>query len=205
MSNSHKKSSPYIIHDKYFLEAKRLGYRARSAFKLLEIDERFGVIRPGMRVFDIASAPGSWLQVLAKGVGPTGVVVGVDIQAIKPLGNQNVHIFQGSVFETKKILAHVRELGFEEFDLMTSDIAPSTTGMSGVDQYRSVELNIAILEVSQVFLKKGATLILKVFVGEDVDDLVGPIKQQFNTLRRVKPKACRDRSFEEYFVCVGKK
>ena len=92
-----------------------------------------------------------------------------------------------------------------EFDLITSDIAPATTGMTGVDQYKSVELNLAILEVAKVFLKKDATLVLKVFVGEDVNDLIKSIKQQFKKLSRFKPKACRDRSFEEYFICQGKK
>ncbi len=88
-----------------------------------------------------------------------------------------------------------------QFDLITSDIAPATSGMTGIDQYKSVELNLAILEVAKVFLKKDATLVLKVFVGEDVDDLIGPIKQNFKKLSRLKPKACRDRSFEEYFIC----
>lgn len=88
--------------------------------------------------------------------------------------------------------------------MITSDIAPATTGMTGVDQYRSVELNLAILEVAKKFLKPGGTLILKVFVGEDIHDLIGPIKKSFKKLSRMKPKACRDRSFEEYFICQGK-
>lgn len=88
-----------------------------------------------------------------------------------------------------------------QFDLITSDIAPATSGITGVDQYKSVELNLAILEVAKVFLKKDSTLVLKVFIGEDVGDLVSPIKQHFQKLSRYKPKACRDRSFEEYFIC----
>lgn len=94
----------YIVRDDYFYEAKRLGYRARSAFKLLEIQEKYDIIKPGMKVLDIASAPGSWLQVLAKAVGPTGLVAGIDIQKIAGLGYPNVHLFQGDVFVTGPII-----------------------------------------------------------------------------------------------------
>lgn len=102
---------PYIIKDEYFYEAKRLGYRARSAFKLLEIQEKYNIIKPGMRVLDIASAPGSWLQVLAKIVGPTGLVAGVDIQKIdKGFGYPNIHVFQGDVFVTEPIIEFLKGL-----------------------------------------------------------------------------------------------
>jgi 23S rRNA U2552 (ribose-2'-O)-methylase RlmE/FtsJ len=162
------------------------------------------------------------------------MVVGMDIQKIVPLGGAgNVRVFQGDVFDKETVakaaveaMADLEKRSGEAvepsetvspspvsegsnpkpvFDLMTSDIAPSTTGMTGVDQYRSIELNLAILEIADTFLKKGGNLVLKVFVGEDVDELVGPTKARFTKLVRIKPKACRDRSFEEYFVCFGKK
>ena len=172
MSTKKKKPQNYVVQDKYFHEAKRLGYRARSAFKLLEIEEKYQMIKPGMQVLDLASAPGSFLQVLSKKVGPEGFVVGVDIQKIVPLGYQNVKTFQESVFEHDKIAACFETVGIEQFDLITSDIAPNTTGLTGVDQYRSIELNISILEIADRFLKKNGNVILKVFVGEDVDELV---------------------------------
>ncbi len=273
--STRKKKGDYVVHDKYFLEAKKLGYRARSAFKLLEIQERFSLVKPGMRVFDLASAPGSFLQVLSRIVGPDGIVVGMDIQKIEPLGKQNIRFFQGDVFDREGVARATEETfgwfrtrkkraesgksasgpdgttvdaslpegsefrlkseesaeessaanepyssvrrersedsvkesdGFRaEFDVMTSDIAPATTGMTGVDQYRSIELNLAILDIADTFLKKGGNLLLKVFVGEDVDELVGPVKARYSKLHRIKPRACRDRSFEEYFVCMGKK
>ncbi|EKD29344.1 MAG: hypothetical protein ACD_78C00439G0002 [uncultured bacterium (gcode 4)] len=237
----------YIVRDDYFYEAKRLGYRARSAFKLLDIQEKYNIIRTGMKVLDIASAPGSWLQVLAKMVGPTGIIAGVDIQKIEGLGYQNVHVFQGDVFVTEPIIEFLKgihdnketsqkrsnlneewvpkwgvqkkydEWGTEwwvqrtifsevyKMDCITSDIAAHTTGQTGVDQYRSVELNLAILDIADIFLRKWGTLVLKVFVGEDIDDLIGPIKARYTVLHKCKPKACRERSFEEYFVCQGKK
>ena len=205
---------PFQIHDPYFIKAKKMGYRARSAFKLLELQERYNLIKPNMNVLDVGAAPGSFLQVIAKIVGQKWKVVGIDIQKIDPnFGYPNIFLLQESIFEYEKICDFLENIGISnkspdenpEFDLITSDIAPATTGMTGVDQYKSVELNLAILEVAKVFLKKDATLVLKVFVGEDVNDLIAPIKQHFKKLSRFKPKACRDRSFEEYFICQGKK
>jgi len=249
---------PFVIHDQYFEKAKRMWYRARSAFKLLEIQEKYNVIKPRMNVLDVAAAPGSFLQVIAKIIGPEGKAVGIDIQKIDPnFGFPNIHLLQESIFEYEKIQIFLENIGFwkwefqkqesidssswrrkdpefqkpgffvpqndenwepkkenkeirsfsnfHHFDLITSDIAPSTTGMTGVDQYRSVELNLAILDVAKAFLKKWGNLVLKVFVWEDVNDLMWPLKENFNKVSRFKPKACRDRSFEEYFVCIGKK
>lgn len=213
-------TKPFVIHDPYFEKAKKLGYRARSAFKLLEIQEKYHIIQPGMNVLDIAAAPGSFLQVIAKIIGTSWKAVGIDIQKIDPnFGFPNIYLLQESVFEYEKVRIFLESIGFgkrenkqgdnsstdfQYFDLITSDIAPSTTGMTGVDQYRSIELNLAILDVARVFLKKGGTLVLKVFVGEDIQDLIGPIKQEYKKLSRMKPRACRDRSFEEYFICQGK-
>lgn len=199
-------TKPFIIHDPYFEKAKKLGYRARSAFKLLEIQEKYSIIQPRMNVLDIASAPGSFLQVIAKIVWEKGKVVGIDTQKIDPnFGYPNIYLLQEDIFEFEKIRTFLDTLKIGQFDLITSDIAPSTTGMTWVDQYRSVELNLAILEVAKIFLKSGGNLVLKVFVWEDVNDLVVPLKEHFKKVSRIKPKACRDRSFEEYFVCREKK
>lgn len=198
-------TKPFIVQDPYFEKAKKLGYRARSAFKLIEIDEKFHLIHPWMCVLDVASAPWSFIQVISKIVGETGRVIWVDIQSIKSFGQKNISFLQASIFEYDKIQAFIKERWIEQFDLITSDIAPNTSGITGVDQYRSIELNIAILDVAEVFLRKWGNLVLKVFVWEDIEDLIGPIKQKYSKLSRFKPKACRDRSFEEYFICHGKR
>jgi 23S rRNA (uridine2552-2'-O)-methyltransferase len=196
----------FEVQDPYFAKAKKLGYRARSAFKLLEIQEKYNILKPGMNVLDVAAAPGSFLQVIAKAIGERWKAVGIDIQKIDPnFGYGNIYLLQESVFEFEKIRTYLDTLGIGKFDVITSDIAPSTTGMTWVDQYRSIELNLAIVEVAEVFLKKWGNLILKVFVGEDVEDLIGPVKLKYQKLARFKPRACRERSFEEYFVCIGKK
>jgi 23S rRNA (uridine2552-2'-O)-methyltransferase len=196
----------FIVQDPYFEKAKKLGYRARSAFKLIEIQEKYNIIQPKMNVLDVGAAPGSFLQVIGKIVDIEHKVVGIDITKINPnLGRPNIYLLQESIFEYEKIRTYLDSLEIGQFDLITSDIAPSTTGMSGVDQYRSIELNLAILDVAKVFLVKWGNLILKVFVGEDINDLMGPLKLNFAKVSRFKPKACRERSFEEYFICLGKK
>ena len=195
----------FIVQDPYFEKAKKLGYRARSAFKLLEIQEKYDLIKPGMCVLDVACAPGSFMQVLSKIVWESGRIIGVDIQTIKSFWQKNISFLKASIFDYDVIHKFIRERDIEQFDLITSDIAPNTTGITGVDQYRSIELNLAILEVADEFLKKWGTVILKVFIGEDIEDLIAPVKRKYSKLARFKPKACRDRSFEEYFICMGKK
>ena len=195
----------FIVQDPYFAKAKKLGYRARSAFKLLEIQEKYDIIKPGMKVLDAACAPGSFIQVISKIIGDAGRIIGVDIQSIKSFGQKNVSFLKASIFDYDIIHKFIRDRDITEFDLITSDIAANTTGITGVDQYRSIELNLAILEVADEFLKKWGTVVLKVFIGEDIEDLITPVKRKYSKLARFKPKACRDRSFEEFFICIWKK
>lgn len=198
-------TKPFIVRDPYFEKAKQLGYRARSAFKLIEIQEKYNLIQSGMCVLDVASAPGSFIQVISKIVGESWRIIGVDLQSIKSFGQKNISFLKASIFDYDVIHAFIRDRGIEKFDVITSDIAPNTTGITGVDQYRSIELNLAILDVADEFLVDGGTVILKVFVGEDIEDLIGPVKRKYAKLSRFKPKACRDRSFEEYFICQWKR
>ena len=144
----------FIVRDPYFEKAKKLGYRARSAFKLLEIQEKYAIIQPGMCVLDVASAPGSFIQVISKIIGDTGRIIGVDIQSIKSFGQANISFLKASIFDYDVIHKFIRARDIVAFDVITSDIAPNTTGITGVDQYRSIELNIAILDVADEFLKK---------------------------------------------------
>lgn len=195
----------FIVQDPYFKKAKELGYRARSAFKLLEIQEKYTIIKPGMCVLDVGCAPGSFMQVVSKIIGDRGRVIGVDIQSIKSFSQANISFLKASIFDYPVVYEFIRARGIEKFDLVVSDIAPNTSGITGVDQYRSIELNLAILDVADEFLIPGGNTLLKVFVWEDINDLIVPIKQKYQKLIRIKPKACRDRSFEEYFICMGKK
>ena len=153
-NNLYIMTKPFIVRDPYFEKAKQLGYRARSAFKLIEIQEKYNLIQSGMCVLDVASAPGSFIQVISKLIGESGRIIGVDIQSIKSFGQKNISFLKASIFDYEVIHAFIRERGIEKFDVITSDIAPNTTGITGVDQYRSIELNIAILDVADEFLVK---------------------------------------------------
>lgn len=202
-----KRPKPFIIQDNYFQRAKKEWYRARSAYKLLEIQEKFDLIKSGMNICDIWAAPGSFLQVIRKIIKDSWVIVWIDIQDIEPLNFSNIHLIKDDIFEFETLKNQVTPIIWLEwkFDLITSDIAPKTTGRKDVDQYASVELNIEIINFSRYFLKRWGNLLLKVFRWEDFDDLLKEIKKEFNNTKIYKPLACRDRSFEEYVICLGKK
>jgi 23S rRNA (uridine2552-2'-O)-methyltransferase len=195
----------YQPKDKYFRRAKEQGLRARSAFKLEELLE---TLHPrglgGKVVLDLGAAPGGWLQILAERVGPHGRVVGVDLVDIAPVG-ANVQTW----------VADVRDPAFQErlareipagFDLVTSDMAPKTTGVRGVDSARSIELVAAALLVAQRILKPGGGLLAKVFMGPDLPGfLAREIGPRFAELRQVRPEATREGSREIYLVAKGLK
>ncbi|MDD5769561.1 MAG: RlmE family RNA methyltransferase [Candidatus Gracilibacteria bacterium] len=197
----------FVVQDEYFQKAKKAGYRARSIYKLLEIQQRFGLIKPDFSVIDIGAAPGSFLQAIRNIVSKDNLIVGVDLKEIIPLNYPNVKTIVCDIFDYEKLTNELNKILPENhiFDIITSDIAPNTTGVFDVDQYASVELNIAICEFSDKFLKKGGDMILKVFVGEDFNDLVMQVKKRFLNMKTYKPMACRDSSHEEYIICLSKK
>ena len=202
-----KKPAPYQMHDKYFEMAKKHGYRARSAFKLKEIQETFEIIEENMDICDIWAAPGSFIQYIKRIIRDTGNIVGIDLKPIDKYSQKHINTLVHDIFKFDTLRPRVAELIWEEkqFDLITSDIAPNTTGRKDIDQYASVELNIAILEFADEFLKPGWNLLLKVFKGEDFRDLTGEIQKRYEKFTEFKPYACRDRSFEEYVICFNKK
>jgi 23S rRNA (uridine2552-2'-O)-methyltransferase len=145
------------MHDKYFQLAKREGYRARSVYKLKEIQEQFELINENMDICDIGAAPGSFIQFMKKIIKDTGNIVGIDLKPIDKYSQTNINTLVHDIFEFHTLKPRVEELigSGKQFDLITSDIAPNTTGHKDIDQYASVELNIAILGFADVFLKSG--------------------------------------------------
>ena len=202
-----KKPAPYIRHDDYFKKAKAEWYRARSVYKLIEIQEKFNLIKPGMNVCDVWAAPGSFIQYIKKVIKDTGQIVWIDLKPIDKYTQTNINTIVHSIFDFDTLKPKVEEFiwKWKKFDLITSDIGPNTTGNKDVDQYASVELNIAIVDFSKHFLKKWWNLLLKVFKWEDFWDLINVIRRDFEKFTEYKPKACRDRSFEEYVICYNKK
>ncbi len=202
-----KKPAPYQMHDTYFNMAKKEGYRARSVYKLKEIQETFELIEEGMDICDIWCAPGSFIQYIKRIIRDTWNIVWIDLKPTNKYSQKHINTIVHDIFEFDSLRLKVNELIGEnnQFHLITSDIAPNTTGRKDIDQYASVELNIAILEFADVFLKQGWNLVLKVFKWEDFRDLTQEVTKRYHKFTEFKPYACRDRSFEEYIVCFGKK
>ena len=196
----------YVIRDEYAIKAQKAWFRARSVYKLFEIQEKFDLIKPDYSVIDIWSAPGSFLQAIRNIVSKDKTIIWVDLKEIKPLNYPNVHTIECSIFDYDELVWKLKPIIWDDyqFDIITSDIAPNTTWRFDVDQYASVELNIAICEFSDKFLKKWWNMILKVFKWEDFNDLVQQVKKRFKKMTLYKPLACRDSSHEEYVICYDK-
>ncbi len=188
--------------DRFFQQAKTEGYRARSAYKLLQIQEKFSVIRRGDVVLDLGAAPGSWSQVIADLVGPKGRVIAVDLQAMEPL--PGVTILQGDMTDLLVQDAIIEAAGGAA-DVVVSDAAPSTTGVKLRDHVLSMELARAALLVAQALLKPGGSLVIKVFQGEDLPAVIHEVKMAFHPVKIHKPPASRKESWEQFIVARGYK
>jgi 23S rRNA (uridine2552-2'-O)-methyltransferase len=184
--------------DPYFQQAKAAGYRARSAFKLLQIQEKFSLLRRGQQVLDLGAAPGSWSQVASQIVGPSGQVVAVDLQAIDPL--PGVVTLQGDM-TSPEVQAQIVEVTGGSVHAVISDAAPNSTGIKLRDHVLSVELVRAALDLSKRVLRPGGHLVAKVFEGEDLPDLIVDLRQVFQKVKPHYPAATRREGREVFLVC----
>jgi 23S rRNA (uridine2552-2'-O)-methyltransferase len=194
----------YVPNDRFAKRAQYQGYRARSVYKLEELDKKFHLFKPQQKVLDVGAFPGSWLQYVAIQVGERGRVVGVDLQKIQPVA-PNVEIIQQDITDTTTFKSTLEDLEIDQFDLVISDIAPSTTGIPGVDQAKSVQLSQMVVEVADEFLRPKGTLVMKVFEGSDFGAFFNSLKSKFGFVTAYKAKASRDRSIEKYIVCQRKR
>ncbi|MCG3121962.1 MAG: Ribosomal RNA large subunit methyltransferase E [Phycisphaerales bacterium] len=202
-------AQPRKLHDKYFKQAKAEGYLARSAYKLMEINERRPVIKAGDAVLDLGCAPGSWVQVASDLVGPRGLVVGIDLLECSPLlaesVGSNVHCMVADVFkvDARTLLEAAGSLhaGSSGFDAVISDMAPNTTGHG--DDLLSARLCRRVLEVLPRLLRPGGNLVMKIFEGSEYQAVVLETREVFREAKGFKPKACREVSRETYIVAYG--
>jgi 23S rRNA (uridine2552-2'-O)-methyltransferase len=191
------------VSDEFVKRAQREGYRARAAYKLMEIDDRDKLVKPGMVVVDLGSTPGSWSQVAMQRLRGNGRVIALDLLEMDPL--PGVEFLQGD-FREDAVLAELEKmLAGREVDLVLSDMAPNISGVSSSDQARMAHLAELALEFSLQWLKPGGHLLVKVFVGSDFDSIVHAMKQGFEQVVTRKPKASRDRSSEVYLLALKRK
>jgi 23S rRNA (uridine2552-2'-O)-methyltransferase len=184
--------------DPYVRQAQQAGYRSRAVYKLLEINERDHILRPGMKVIDLGAAPGGWSQVAAKIVGPRGQVIALDILPMDPL--PGVRFIQGDFREEAVMKELLQAVGEQRVDLVLSDMAPNISGMKAVDQPRAMYLAELALEVARKVLAPGGMLLVKTFQGEGIDAFRRELQQSFKTLVTRKPKASRPASREVYVL-----
>jgi 23S rRNA (uridine2552-2'-O)-methyltransferase len=190
---------PYDRHDAHFRRARAAGYRARSAYKLIELDDRFRILRAGERVADLGAWPGAWLQVAAERVGPEGWVVGIDLTAVTPLGARNVVVIEGDVRDPSAIVALRRRLGGPA-GVVLSDLSPKLSGVRDTDEARATELAGAALDAAAKLLRAGGHLLTKLFMNSDFPALIDRTRQSFVQVKTTKPEATRRGSSELYVI-----
>lgn len=190
------------VNDPYVQRAQKDGYRSRAAYKLLEIDERDHLIKPGMVVVDLGATPGGWCQVVAAKLGQQGKIIALDLLPLHPL--PRVEFIQGD-FREDAVLAQLEEkLGGQQIGLVISDMAPNISGIESADQARSMHLAELALEFAVQHLKPGGAFLVKVFQGVGFEDYLKLTRNHFNKVVTRKPKASRDRSSEQYLLGIGK-
>ena len=184
------------LGDPFVQRAHKEGYRSRAAYKLLEIDEKYGLLKPGRRVLDLGSAPGGWLQVAVR---RGARVVGVDLAEVAPLGGAAV--LQGDIFDEEISERLVAALGGKA-DVLLSDVAPDSTGRRSVDRLRAEAIGEAVLALLPQLLAPGGSLVLKLLRGAD-SALTAEVRRQFRQARLVRPQATHRESSEIYLVGTG--
>ncbi|MDD5026056.1 MAG: RlmE family RNA methyltransferase [Candidatus Peribacteraceae bacterium] len=189
---------PYTPNDAWSRRAAKEGYRARSVYKLMELDERFSLLKSGMTVLDLGCAPGSWMQYTVKRIGLTGHFIGMDVQEVKPV--EGATTFVQDIMDIQGVSTLLAKQNIHSFDLILSDLAPSTSGVKDVDQWRSIELSQAVADIAERFLKSDGICVIKVLRGADFDSFLKQLKHDWGSVRTTQVEASRDRSKEIYVL-----
>ena len=197
-SKSSKKWLEERAKDKYVKKSKQAGYRSRASFKLLEIQEKDNVIKPGMTVVDLGCAPGGWSQVAKNLVGDKGIVLASDILPMTPI--PGVRFIQGDFTDDSVFEDLIGSIKGESADLVISDMAPNITGIRAVDQPASIHLAELALDFARSILGEGAYFLVKVFEGEGISEFKRLLSSEFEKVKVRKPKASRSRSREIYLL-----
>ncbi|RKX76141.1 MAG: 50S rRNA methyltransferase [Spirochaetes bacterium] len=203
--NKKKSSGKKYMEDPYTIRARKEGYPARSVYKLMEIQEKFGIIKPGYRVLDIGASPGSWAMYTLKVLKGKGSVTTVDKEPLissQTNGIETFNFIQGDILEKS---TEQKISGRAPFDLILSDAAPETTGNRTVDTARSFGLAEKVICLAEEQLRAGGNLVVKIFQGGDEGEILNRLRRLFERVRAYHPKASRSDSFEIFFIGFGKK
>jgi 23S rRNA (uridine2552-2'-O)-methyltransferase len=191
------------LNDEFVKRAQKEGYRARAAYKLIEIDDKDKLIKPGMTIVDLGSTPGSWSQVALQRLKGKGRIIALDILDMQPIAG--VEFIQGDFREEATLKVLEEKLGNQPVDLVIADMAPNISGVKDVDQASAAYLTELALEFSEQWLKPQGNFLVKVFVGSGFDEIVKVMRGRFEKVVTRKPKASRDRSNEVYLLGLSRK
>ncbi len=187
----------YKFYDKYSKKAQADGYKARSAYKLLEIQKKHKLLKPGDRILDLGCAPGSWSQVTSEIIGPKGKLYGIDLKEVT-LKLNNAQFMVADVFKVT-----LDDFDGQKFNAVLSDMAPNTSGIKSQDQARSFALCQRVLDLAREFLVPGGNLTMKIFMGPDQESISAQIKQDFKKMLLIRPDSTRKTSSEIFLVGIG--
>ncbi len=182
----------------YYKEAKKTGYRARSAYKLMQIQKRFNIIKKGDTILDLGCAPGGWSQVAKELTESDGKVIGVDLLPVQKM--QGVTFIEGDMREESTIEIIKEKIQGSKVDCVISDMSPDISGNYDMDQARSIYLCMMAFKTCELFLKQGGHFVFKVFEGKDLNDFLHDISGRFQKIKRFNPKASRKSSSEIYII-----
>ena len=191
------------LNDAFVKQAQKDGYRARAAYKLIEIDDKDHLIKPGMAVVDLGSAPGSWSQVVAHRLKGQGKIIALDILPMVGIGG--VDFIQGDFREDSVLEELESRLNGQPIDLVISDMAPNISGIGSVDQANAAYLTELAVDFSLKWLKPNGNFLVKVFIGSGFEEIVKLMRESFEKVVTRKPKASRDRSSEVYLLGLKRK
>jgi 23S rRNA (uridine2552-2'-O)-methyltransferase len=186
--------------DQYRRLAKDQGYRARSAYKLLQINRSYNILKKGDKVVDLGCAPGGWLQVAVKEVRSSGNVIGIDLKPVTPVAG--AIILQGSI-EDPNMLSKIAEILGCKADVVLSDLAPNVSGVWDIDHARQISLSTIALRFAQHVLRIGGSSVFKVFEGDMLEEFRSELRKTFGKVLLNKPSASRQESSELYIVCLN--
>ncbi len=192
----------YKRKDRFYLQAKKEGYRSRAAYKIVEIARKEALVKAGDSVIDAGAAPGGWCQVLLPLVGNTGKIAAVDILPMEPLPGGNFRFFQEDL-SLPSLPGRILAFFGRKADIVVSDAAPNTTGIAFTDQARSADLVRVVLSLARRTLMEGGTFLAKIFEGPEADAVFKELTAEFEKVRRIRPAATRKESFELYLLAKG--